>query len=59
MQRAVRQGMKMEFSILYAKAPYYSEAGIFSTTNIKHIGAKLQAQLTDKFDISLDMRRLF
>ncbi|MBB1372555.1 alginate export family protein [Pseudoalteromonas sp. SR45-4] len=47
------------FRSLYAKAPYYSEAGIFSTTNIKHIGAKLQAQLTDKFDISLDMRRLF
>ncbi|WP_351190102.1 hypothetical protein, partial [Shewanella sp. TB4-MNA-CIBAN-0142] len=34
------------FRSLYAKAPYYSEAGIFSTTNIKHIGAKLQAQLT-------------
>ncbi|GGP75196.1 alginate export family protein [Shewanella ulleungensis] len=47
------------FQPLFAKAPYYSEAGIFSTTNIKHVGIDLQYQWSPKLTLHSSLKRLY
>jgi len=48
-----------EFQPLFAKAPYYSEAGVFATTNIQHIGLGWLYPVTDKFSLGLDAKKLY
>lgn len=48
-----------EFQPLFAKAPYYSEAGVFATTNIQHIGLGWLYQLTENFSLGLDAKKLY
>jgi predicted AlkP superfamily pyrophosphatase or phosphodiesterase len=47
------------FKPLFAKAPYYSEAGIFATTNIKHIGVDLQYVWSPKLTLHSAFKRLY
>jgi hypothetical protein len=48
-----------EFQPLFAKAPYYSEAGVFATTNIQHIGLSWLYPLTENFSMGLDAKKLY
>ena len=48
-----------EFQPLFAKAPYYSEAGVFATTNIQHIGLGWLYPLTENFSMGLDAKKLY
>lgn len=48
-----------EFQPLFAKAPYYSEAGVFATTNIQHIGLGWLYPVTENFSLGLDVKKLY
>lgn len=48
-----------EFYSPFAKAPYYSEAGIFATTNLQHLGLTLSTTVYQPLSVSLDLKRLF
>jgi hypothetical protein len=55
------------FVAALAKAPYYSEAGLFATTNLRHVGVSarwsavsmLQLELELELDLELDIKRLY
>lgn len=48
-----------EFQPLFAKAPYYSEAGVFATTNIQHIGLGWLYPVTENLSLGLDAKKLY
>jgi hypothetical protein len=48
-----------DFQPLFAKVPYYSEAGVFATTNIYHLGIGWMYSAGEIFSLSLDAKKLY
>jgi hypothetical protein len=52
-------GASHDFQPLFAKVPYYSEAGVFATTNIYHLGIGWMYSATENFSLGLDAKKLY